>query len=111
MSDEAARILQQDKDPVYELGSLIQEAWNIKRELADGVTTPAVDEIYQAGCDAGALGGKLLGAGGGGFILFVVKPENQMDVKERLKNLVHVSFEFDTGGSEIVVFDPEREDY
>ena len=107
MCEEATKILCQNRDPVNELGALIHEAWSLKRELADGVTTPAVDDIYAAGCEAGALGGKLLGAGGGGFMLFIVKPGDQAKVRERLKGLIHVSFEFDTGGSKIVVFDPE----
>ena len=107
MSHEAVKILHQDKDPVTELGALIHEAWNLKRQLADGVTTPAVDGIYAAGCEAGALGGKLLGAGGGGFMLFIVKPEDRARVRERLKDLIHVSFEFDTSGSRIIVFEPE----
>ena len=108
MSHEAVKILLQNKDPVTELGTLIHEAWNIKRQLADGVTTPAVDGIYAAGCEAGALGGKLLGAGGGGFMLFIVKPEDRARVRERLKDLIHVSFEFDTNGSRIIVFEPEE---
>jgi len=107
MSHEAVKILHQDKDPVTELGALIHEAWDLKRQLADGVTTPAVDGIYTAGREAGALGGKLLGAGGGGFMLFIVKPEDRARVQERLKDLIHVSFEFDTSGSRIIVFEPE----
>ncbi len=107
LADEATSILQGNGNMVTELGNLMHDAWNLKRELADGVTTPAVDGIYEAGREAGALGGKLLGAGGGGFMLFVVKPEDKPKVRERLKDLIHVSFEFDTGGSKIVVFEPE----
>ena len=109
LADDATGILQGNGDLVTDLGALMHEAWNLKRELADGVTTPAVDGIYNAGCEAGALGGKLLGAGGGGFMLFVVKPQDKPKVRERLKDLIHVSFEFDTGGSKIVVFEPEPE--
>jgi len=109
LADEATSILQGNGNMVDELGTLMHDAWNLKRELADGVTTPAVDGIYNAGREAGALGGKLLGAGGGGFMLFVVKPEDQSKVRERLKDLIHVSFDFDTGGSKIVVFEPENE--
>ena len=71
MSQEAIRVLQQDRNPVTELGALIDEAWHLKRQLADGVTTPAIDQIYAAGCEAGALGGKLLGAGRGGWFYVV----------------------------------------
>ena len=107
MCHEAKEILLKKNDPVFELGNLINEAWQIKRGLADGVTTPAIDGIYSAGLEAGALGGKLLGAGGGGFIVFIVKPQDQAKVRERLKDLIHVTFEFDTGGSRIVVSEPE----
>ena len=109
LADEATGILQGTGDLVTDLGVLMHEAWTLKRALADGVTTPAVDDIYNAGREAGALGGKLLGAGGGGFMLFVVKPEDQTTVRERLKDLIHVSFEFDTGGSKIAVFEPESD--
>ena len=108
MCNEAIKILNKKQDPIADLGGLLNEAWHFKRQLADGVTTPAIDEIYTAGCEAGALGGKLLGAGGGGFIVFVVRPQNQSKVRERLKNLIHVSFQFDTDGSRIIVSDPEE---
>ena len=81
----------------------------MKRELAEGVTTKEIDEIYKEGLLAGALGGKILGAGGGGFILFVVPPENQANLQKRLSKLVHVKFNFDSVGSNIVVFEPEDE--
>ncbi len=104
---DAITILQSRTTPLDDLGKLLDQSWSMKRELADGVTTPEVDEIYAAGMEAGAGGGKLLGAGGGGFMLFVVKPENQIRVRERLKNLIHVAFDFDSGGSKIVVFEPD----
>jgi D-glycero-alpha-D-manno-heptose-7-phosphate kinase len=107
LADEVTSILSGEGDVVEEIGNMMHEAWILKRELADGVTTPAVDGIYAAGREAGALGGKLLGAGGGGFMLLVVKPEDRQKVRDRLKDLIHVSFEFDTGGSKIVVFDPD----
>ena len=107
MCNEAIKILQKKQNPVADLGVLLNEAWHLKRQLADGVTTPAIDEIYTAGCEAGALGGKLLGAGGGGFIVFIVRPQDQSKVRERLKHLIHVSFKFDLEGSRIIVDDPE----
>ena len=105
--DEAISILQNRQSPIDELGKLLHQSWLMKRELADGISTPQVDEIYQAGLQAGAIGGKLLGAGGGGFMLFVVRPENQSAVRQRLKDLIHVNFDFDNGGSRIVVFEPD----
>ena len=104
---EGITILQNRAAPIDDLGRLLDQSWSMKRELADGVTTPEVDAIYAAGMEAGAVGGKLLGADGGGFMLFVVKPENQAKVRERLKDLIHVTFDFDSGGSKIVVFEPD----
>tara|TARA_B100000315_G_C14570813_1_gene585382 strand:- start:1269 stop:2276 length:1008 start_codon:yes stop_codon:yes gene_type:complete len=109
--DDATRILQQKEGIVPDLGKLMHEGWMLKRELADGVTTPAIDDIYNAGREAGALGGKLLGAGGGGFMLFLVEPEKQKAVREKLKDLIHVNFELDTGGSKIVVFEPAESEF
>ena len=65
-----------------------------------------IDEIYKSGIESGAIGGKILGAGGGGFILFIAKPENHKKIRTRLKNLVHVSFKFNNTGSKIVVYEP-----
>ncbi len=106
LCNEAAHILERRGDPVEEFGNLMHEAWMLKRELAEGVSTSAIDEIYDAGRAAGAIGGKLLGAGGGGFMLFVVKPENQPALRQALSNLIHVNFDLDAGGSKIVVFEP-----
>jgi D-glycero-alpha-D-manno-heptose-7-phosphate kinase len=104
---DAITIMQSQATPIDDLGNLLHQSWLMKRALAEGVTTPEVDEIYAAGMEAGAVGGKLLGAGGGGFMLFVVSPENQARVRERLKDLIHVTFDFDTSGSKIVVFEPD----
>ncbi|MDA0997495.1 MAG: kinase [Proteobacteria bacterium] len=107
MVDAAEEILQDGSRPIRDLGSLLHQSWLLKRELADGVTTPRVDEIYQAAMDAGAAGGKLLGAGGGGFMLFVAEPEVQSKIKERLKDLVQVRVGIDSVGSKIVVYEPD----
>ena len=104
----ASSLLDKNYD-IKKIGELIHEAWLLKRELAEGVTTTEIDEIYKEGLQAGALGGKILGAGGGGFILFVVPPENQSNLEKKLSKLVHVKFNFDSAGSNIVVFEPEDE--
>ncbi len=104
--DEAMSIFQSDARPLREIGELLNQSWQLKRELADSVTTPEIDEIYDAALDAGAIGGKLLGAGGGGFILLFVEPGKQAAVKERLKNLVRVDFGIDDVGSKIVLYEP-----
>ncbi|MDO8607451.1 MAG: kinase [Phaeospirillum sp.] len=107
MVDEAIAILATDGRPLDDLGRLLHDGWRLKRELADAVTTPEIDAIYDAARDAGAIGGKLLGAGGGGFMLFYVEPENQAKVKERLNKLIHVDFDIDNSGSKIVVYEPD----
>jgi D-glycero-alpha-D-manno-heptose-7-phosphate kinase len=91
------------------LGGLLHEAWLAKRSLSSSVSNGDVDTIYDEARAAGALGGKLLGAGGGGFMLLFVPPEHQANVKERLKELIWVPFEFDFMGSQIVYYRPGPE--
>jgi len=107
MVSEAESILHDDARPIRDLGALLQQSWQLKRELADGVSTPLVDEIFDAAIGAGASGGKLLGAGGGGFMLFIVEPDKQARVRETLKDLVTVKIAIDNVGSKIVVYEPD----
>jgi D-glycero-alpha-D-manno-heptose-7-phosphate kinase len=106
MVDSAVDVLLDKNTPVRELGELLHDTWRLKRELADNVSNPQIDDIYEAGRDAGALGGKLLGAGGGGFMVFLVEPEKREQVRERLKQLIHVNVGFDNDGSKIVLYQP-----
>ena len=106
MVDEGMSILQSPSTPIMDLGKLMHESWKLKRSLSAKVSTPKIDEIYEAGIKAGATGGKILGAGGGGFILFFAEPKNHKKIIERLKSLVHVVFHFDDVGSKIVVYEP-----
>ena len=106
MVDSAVDILQDEKVPLRELGELLHEFWRLKRELADTVSNRQIDEIYDAARDAGAIGGKLLGAGGGGFIVFYVEEGAQEKVRQRLRNLIHVSVGIDNDGSKIVLYQP-----
>ena len=106
MVDEGMSILQSPSTPIMDLGKLMHESWKLKRSLSVKVSTPKIDEIYEAGIKAGATGGKILGAGGGGFILFFAEPKNHKKILERLKSLVHVAFHFDDVGSKIVVYEP-----
>ena len=106
MVDEGMSILQSPSTPIMDLGKLMHESWKLKRSLSDKVSTPKIDEIYETGIKAGATGGKILGAGGGGFILFFAEPKNHKKIRERLKSLVHVAFHFDDVGSKIVVYEP-----
>jgi D-glycero-alpha-D-manno-heptose-7-phosphate kinase len=107
MVDNAIKILADPKSSVNELGELLHEAWHLKRRLSNRVTNPQVDEIYEAAREAGAVGGKLLGAGGGGFMVFLVDPEKRESVRERLGKLIHVSVGIDYGGSKIVLYQPD----
>ncbi len=83
-------------------GKLLHESWQIKRTLSRKIATPLVDDIYSAALRAGALGGKLLGAGGGGFMLIFAKPEDQAKIKKKLKKFLCVPFRFEDCGSQIV---------
>ena len=107
MVDEAVDIVSNPRRQIREFGSLLHESWNLKRVLTQKITTPQIDEIYQAGLDAGAIGGKLLGAGGGGFMLFLVPPERREALITRLRRLLCVPFAFSNRGSHVVVYEPE----
>ena len=106
MADEAIQILQSSNSPINEFGKLLHQGWVHKRSLSDKISTPEIDLIYDEALHAGATGGKILGAGGGGFLLLFVKPEMQSQVRERLKKLVHVPFEFEDSGSRVVLYQP-----
>jgi D-glycero-alpha-D-manno-heptose-7-phosphate kinase len=92
-----------------DFGKLLHAAWLAKSSLSKKVTNTAIDEIYAQAQAAGAVGGKLLGAGGGGFLLLFVPPDVQPRVKQSLEGLVHVPFEFYPRGSEIIFHDAERD--
>jgi D-glycero-alpha-D-manno-heptose-7-phosphate kinase len=106
--DEAEAIVTDPKRSLNDFGRLLHESWKIKRTLSQKITTAALDEIYEAGLSAGALGGKLLGAGGGGFMLFFVPPNRREALRERLKSLLCIPFSFSTRGSHVVVYEPEQ---
>jgi D-glycero-alpha-D-manno-heptose-7-phosphate kinase len=106
MVEEGLDILVNPSTSIMAFGQLLHEAWQAKRSLSDLVTTEKIDEIYQAARDAGAVGGKLLGAGGGGFMLLFAKPADHAAIRERLKPLIHVPFEFEESGSRVVLYQP-----
>lgn len=106
MVEDALRILQDPARPLADFGALMHEGWRLKRALSDRVSTPAIDRFYETARDAGAIGGKLLGAGGGGFLLLFVAPERQASVRAALQDLIHVPFGFDEGGSRVVLYQP-----
>jgi D-glycero-alpha-D-manno-heptose-7-phosphate kinase len=98
------------RDDISGFGKLLHEAWTIKRRFSQRVSNSRIDGIYDAAIKAGALGGKILGAGGGGFALFFVPPDQQRLVRRALGDLVHVPFRFDHSGSQIIFYDAQ-EDY
>jgi len=106
MVDRAMDVLGDKSGSVRELGEMLHESWMLKRELAGSVSNSRIDDIYEAGRAAGAIGGKLLGAGGGGFMVLLVEPDRRECVRERLKDLIHVSVGFDNTGSKIVLYEP-----
>lgn len=107
MVDEAAKIFHSKSGRIEDIGALLHESWMLKRRLSPLVSNGAIDEIYDVGRSAGALGGKVLGAGGGGFVMLLVRPEHQDKVKERLKHVLNVSVRMENTGSKIVVYDPQ----
>lgn len=107
--DESLSILS-NGDNITSFGKLMREAWDSKRSLSDKVSNPHVDEMYNQALSAGALGGKLTGAGGGGFMLLFATPSVHREIRDRLNKLIYVPFKFDSSGSQIIFFDPE-EDY
>ncbi len=107
MVDEAEAIISNSHRPIQEFGRLLHEGWKLKKTLTDRITTPQIDEIYEAGLRAGAIGGKLLGAGGGGFMIFFVPPNRREHVIQQLHRCLCVPLAFSARGSHVVVYEPE----
>ena len=103
MVEEAINILNSPNTLIEKFGQLLNESWMLKRELCDGISTSYIDEIYDVAQSAGAIGGKILGAGGGGFMLLFAKPEHQSEIKKRLNDLLYVPFDFEHSGSQIIL--------
>jgi len=95
--------------PLKHFGQLLHESWQIKRTLTSVISNTCIDELYAAGRDAGAIGGKLLGAGGGGFILFFVPPERRQALRVRLNKLLRVPFSFSNKGTDVIVSESETD--
>lgn len=104
--DEAEQVLTSKTD-LTEFGKLLDYTWKLKRGITSKVSTDSIDAIYDKAIKAGATGGKLLGAGGGGFLLFYVEAEKQKNVLEALNNLLYVPFEFETAGTQVIHYTPE----
>ena len=104
MVQEAMRLLSKNK--ILDFGTLLHESWQIKRQLSEKITTSYIDDIYASARSAGAIGGKLLGAGGGGFVLLFAPPGTQKKIKEKLKKLLLVPFKFESLGTQIIFYQP-----
>ena len=107
MVDEGVKILQDIKEPIDHFGDLLREAWIYKRSLSSTVSSKFIDELYETALSAGATGGKILGAGGGGFFLIFARPDCQPAVREALKTLTYVPVRFESDGSQVVFYQPD----
>ena len=106
--DDAEHVLTDKTVNLSEFGRLLDHTWRLKRQTGAAVSTNSIDGLYEKGIKAGALGGKLLGAGGGGFLVFYVEPEYQAAVKEAMSDLLYVPFEFENGGTRVIHYSPEN---
>jgi D-glycero-alpha-D-manno-heptose-7-phosphate kinase len=107
MVDQGAKILNTQERDITDFGRLMHESWLIKRGISENISSEFIDGLYQKALDNGAVGGKLLGAGGGGFLAIFAKPEKHKGIRTALSNLVHVPFSFDTDGSTVCVNEPQ----
>lgn len=110
MVDDGIRVVQSSRC-ICGFGELLHEAWQAKRDLSANISNGVVDELYERAQENGAIGGKLIGAGGGGFLMLFVPPSAQSRVRESLTELLHVPFGFSRNGSQIIFYEPQREDY
>lgn len=90
-----------------DFGRMLDHTWKLKRQTGSAVSTNSIDELYAKGIAAGALGGKLLGAGGGGFLVFYVQPERQDAVRWAMRDLLYIPFKFEDGGTRVIHYTPE----
>ena len=105
--DVAENILTDKNVDLDDFGKLLDHTWKLKRQTGSAISTDGIDTLYAKGIAAGALGGKLLGAGGGGFMIFYVQPERRSNVMEAMKDLLYVPFEFENGGTRVIYYSPE----
>ena len=105
--DDAEKVLTDKNADLDDFGRLLDHTWRLKRQTGSAVSTDSIDGLYAKGIEAGALGGKLLGAGGGGFLVFYVQPDKQKAVKEAMKDLMYIPFEFENGGTRVIHYTPE----
>lgn len=105
--DEAQDVLVNKERDLDDFGRLLDRTWQLKKQTGSAVSTSNIDALYQKGLEAGALGGKLLGAGGGGFLVFYVQPEKREALKAAMHDLLYVPFHFEDGGTRVLYYSPE----
>ena len=105
--DDAETILEDQHSDLDDFGRLLDKTWRLKRQTGKAITTNSIDDLYEKGICAGALGGKLLGAGGGGFLVFYVQPDKKEAVMGAMKDLLYVPFRFEDGGTRVIHYSPE----
>lgn len=105
--DEAEKILTDSKSDLDDFGRLLDHTWKLKKQTGSAISTNTIDEFYDKGMRAGALGGKLLGAGGGGFLVFYVQPEYKESVMKAMQELMYIPFTFENGGTRVIHYSPE----
>lgn len=105
--NDAQEVLEDKHSDLDDFGCLLDKTWRLKRQTGGAITTDSIDGLYEKGIEAGALGGKLLGAGGGGFLVFYVQPEKRKDVMMAMKDLLYVPFKFEDGGTQVIHYTPE----
>lgn len=107
--DEAEALLTDRRADLDDFGRMLDHTWKLKRGTGTAVSTNSIDQLYARGIAAGALGGKLLGAGGGGFLVFYAKPEAQAAVRRAMQDLLYIPFRFENGGTRVIYYAPEEE--
>ncbi len=107
--DDAQKVLVDQSADLNDFGRLLDHTWKLKRQTGSAVSTSGIDALYDKGMAAGALGGKLLGAGGGGFLVFYVPKEKQAAVRETMKDLLYIPFKFENEGTKVIYYEAEDE--
>lgn len=105
--NEAEQVLVDKTKDLDNFGRLLDTTWKLKRQTGASISTDSIDGLYEKGIEAGALGGKLLGAGGGGFLVFYVQPEKRESVMSAMRDLMYIPFRFEDGGTRVIHYTPE----
>lgn len=105
--DEAEKVLTDKYSDLDDFGRLLDQTWRLKKRTGSAISTGSIDELYEKGIQAGALGGKLLGAGGGGFLIFYVQTDRQYAVMKAMEKLMYIPFVFENGGTRVIHYSPE----